>query len=120
MTNTDTAQREGCSQRGGFEWGCRGTSPGGEGVRPLPGVEGYQAHDPRALGDPCSLQAVHRGEPQHRGALASLAGVALPADDDRHRGVRLSQDRGVMVWSSRDRCNGPWLSVYWRVVVHNV
>ena len=54
-----------------------------QGVCPLPGVKGHQAHRLRAPEDPSALQTVHRGEPRHSGAPASLAGVLLPADDDK-------------------------------------
>ena len=49
-----------------------------QGVRHLLGVQDHQAHHPQLPGDPGTFQAVHRGEPQHHGASATLAGVPLP------------------------------------------
>ena len=54
-----------------------------QGVCPLPGVQGHQAHRLQSPEDPSALQMVHRGEPRHCGAPAPLTGVPLPADHDR-------------------------------------
>ena len=100
------------SPRGGSGRGCSQTSPGGAKSAPVPDVQDHQAHSPRAAGDP--------GEPQYCGAPASLAGLLLPADDDRpqhegdrgdgarrhlhpFRGIGVRPNLGLEMWSSGDR-----------------